>query len=59
MFPFTPDEQDDILIEVKLLLGNYETLLGHGLPTLNERDEDHPEPANGAACGQDRVAGRH
>ena len=43
MFPFTPDEQDDILIEVKLLLGNYEALLGRGLPTLNEREEDHPE----------------
>ncbi len=43
MFPFTPEEQDDILSEVKLLLGNYESLLGDGLPALNERSEDHPE----------------
>ena len=43
MFPFTPEEQDDILAEVKLLLGNYEDLLGHGIPTLNERSEDYPE----------------
>lgn len=43
MFPYTPDEQNDILNEVKMLLGNYEQLLGNGLPTLAERSEDHPE----------------
>lgn len=43
MFPFTPEEQDDILNEVKVLLSNYEDLLGRGLATLSERSEDYPE----------------
>ena len=43
MFPFTPDEQDDILAEVKGLLENYESLLGDGIPALAERTEDYPE----------------
>jgi ATP-dependent helicase/nuclease subunit A len=43
MFPFTPDEQQDILSEVKELLANYESLLGQGLAGLNERSEDFPE----------------
>ena len=43
MFPYTPDEQNDILTEVKMLLENYEQLLGNGLPPLADRTEDHPE----------------
>jgi ATP-dependent helicase/nuclease subunit A len=43
MFPFTLDEQLDILVEVKELLGNYENLLGNGIPPLSERSSDYPE----------------
>jgi ATP-dependent exoDNAse (exonuclease V) beta subunit len=43
MFPFTQDEQLDILTEVKELLSNYEQLLGNGIPVLGERTEDYPE----------------
>ncbi len=43
MFPFSVDEQQDILQEVKELLANYESLLGTRLPALVERDEDHAE----------------
>ncbi len=43
MFPFTLDEQLDILVEVKELLSNYEILLGTGIPALNERSDDFPE----------------
>ena len=43
MFPFSPDEQNDILSEVNLLLGHYEDLLGNGLPALDAREEDYPE----------------
>ena len=43
MFPFSLDEQNDILAEVGLLLENYEQLLGNGLPALHEREEDYPE----------------
>jgi ATP-dependent helicase/nuclease subunit A len=43
MFPFTHDEQLDILTEVKELLSNYEQLLGNGIPVLSERTEDYPE----------------
>ena len=43
MFPFTPEEQADILAEVKTLLANYEALLGHGIPALRERSHDFPE----------------
>jgi ATP-dependent exoDNAse (exonuclease V) beta subunit len=43
MFPFTLDEQLDILVEVKELLGNYESLLGNGIPALSERSDDFPE----------------
>lgn len=43
MFPFGPDEQNDILGDVKRLLGNYEDLLGDGLPLLEDREEDYPE----------------
>ena len=34
MFPYTQDEQNDMLQEVKMLLENYEQLLGNGLPPL-------------------------
>ncbi len=43
MFPFTLDEQLDILVEVKELLSNYESLLGDKIPALNERSDDFPE----------------
>lgn len=43
MFPFTYDEQQEILHEVKELLTNYRSLLGTRLPTVAERDEDYPE----------------
>jgi ATP-dependent exoDNAse (exonuclease V) beta subunit len=43
MFPFTLDEQLDILVEVKELLSNYESLLGDSIPALNERSDDFPE----------------
>ncbi len=43
MFPFTLDEQNDILSEVKMLLGNYEALLGNGIPHPKDRSEDYPE----------------
>jgi ATP-dependent exoDNAse (exonuclease V) beta subunit len=43
MFPFSVDEQRDILQEVKELLASYESLLGTRLPALDERDEDHAE----------------
>jgi ATP-dependent exoDNAse (exonuclease V) beta subunit len=43
MFPFSPEEQEDILSEVKTLLNNYESLLGTGLAALSERTEDYPE----------------
>jgi ATP-dependent helicase/nuclease subunit A len=43
MFPFTLDEQLDILTEVKELLNNYENLLGNGIPALSERSHDFPE----------------
>lgn len=43
MFPFTRDEQEDILLEVKALLANYQDLLGTALPPLAARDEDYPE----------------
>jgi ATP-dependent helicase/nuclease subunit A len=43
MFPFTPDEQQDILAEVKELLNNYDQLLGVGIPALSERSQDDPE----------------
>ncbi len=43
MFPFSENEQQDILLEVGGLLSNYEDLLRNELPALNARDEDHPE----------------
>lgn len=43
MFPYTPDEQQDILQEVAMLLGNYEALLGQGIPHPSARSEDYPE----------------
>lgn len=43
MFPFSPDEQTDILQEVATLLDNYEALLGQGIPRLDTRSEDYPE----------------
>jgi ATP-dependent exoDNAse (exonuclease V) beta subunit len=52
MFPFTPDEQLDILTEVKELLRNYEGLLGTGIPALNERSEDYPELAMALPVGK-------
>jgi ATP-dependent helicase/nuclease subunit A len=52
MFPFTPDEQLDILTEVKELLRNYEGLLGSGIPALNERSQDYPELAMALPVGK-------
>lgn len=43
MFPYTPDEQQDILREVAMLLSNYEALLGQSIPHLSARSEDYPE----------------
>ena len=43
MFPFTPDEQQDILQEVTALLANYQSLLGAKLPAVAERDQDYAE----------------
>ena len=43
MFPYTPDEQDDILNEVSGLLTHYEALLGNGIPALDKRSHDYPE----------------
>ena len=43
MFPFTPDEQNDILSEVKMLLANYEALLGNGIAHPKDRSEAYPE----------------
>ncbi|MCA9836492.1 MAG: UvrD-helicase domain-containing protein [Trueperaceae bacterium] len=43
MFPFTLDEQSDILTEVKMLLSNYEGILGNGIPHPQDRSEDYPE----------------
>jgi ATP-dependent exoDNAse (exonuclease V) beta subunit len=43
MFPFSPSEQDELLVEVAELLDAYAAMLGRELPTLAERAEDHPE----------------
>ena len=43
MFPFSPEEQEDILAEVIMLLANYESLLGQGLAALTDRLKDYPE----------------
>ena len=43
MFPFSEEEQSDILQEVKMLLENYEELLGHGIPHPAERSHDQAE----------------
>ncbi|UCH25370.1 MAG: UvrD-helicase domain-containing protein [Trueperaceae bacterium] len=45
MFPYTSEEQQDILAEVAELLGSYQSLLGKTLPGLGARDEDYPELA--------------
>jgi ATP-dependent exoDNAse (exonuclease V) beta subunit len=45
MFPYTPEEQQDILAEVAELLGSYQNLLGRTLPGLETRAEDYPELA--------------
>jgi ATP-dependent exoDNAse (exonuclease V) beta subunit len=41
MFPFDPDEREDIMSEVQMLLERYQELLGRALPW--PRDEDYPE----------------
>ena len=43
MFPFSPQEQQEILQEVRELLANYERLLGNGIPPLEGRRVDQPE----------------
>lgn len=43
MFPFSMDEQDDILAESANLLRNYHGMLGHELPALAEREHDEAE----------------
>ena len=43
MFPFSEDEKSDIVTEVAELLAAYEGLLGHALPALASRSEDHAE----------------
>ena len=43
MFPFSEDEKSDIITEVADLLVTYEGLLGHELPALAARTEDHAE----------------
>ena len=45
MFPFSESEQEDIMSEVKLLLGNYESMLGPQIAALELRSEDYPELA--------------
>ena len=43
MFPFSEAEKSDIVAEVADLLTTYEGMLGHGLPSLEARTEDHAE----------------
>lgn len=49
MFPFSPDEREGIMDEVKLLLQSYRGLLGGLLPW--PRDEDYPEFAMAIPIG--------
>ncbi|WP_299431665.1 exodeoxyribonuclease V subunit beta [uncultured Meiothermus sp.] len=49
MFPFGPDERAGIMAEVKVLLQNYQQLLGGLLPW--PRDEDYPEFAMALPIG--------
>ncbi len=43
MFPFSEDEKSDVIAEVAELLATYEKMLGHELPALASRSEDHAE----------------
>jgi ATP-dependent exoDNAse (exonuclease V) beta subunit len=43
MFPYAPEQQDDVLREVAELLAGYRELLGGALPALEEREVDRAE----------------
>jgi len=43
MFPYTPEQQDDLLREVAELLRGYHALLGTELPALSAREVDRAE----------------
>ncbi|HZW28461.1 MAG TPA: 3'-5' exonuclease, partial [Trueperaceae bacterium] len=43
MFPYAPEEQDDLLREVAELLAGYHELLGGALPRLDAREVDRAE----------------
>jgi ATP-dependent helicase/nuclease subunit A len=43
MFPYSPDQQDDLLREVAELLAGYRELLGQVLPPLDAREVDRAE----------------
>lgn len=43
LVPFDPAQRAALVAEVLELLGNYRSLLGDGLPALNERDPDRAE----------------
>ncbi|MFN4231489.1 UvrD-helicase domain-containing protein [Thermus sp.] len=42
-FPFSQEERERLLREVRLLLGNHRRMLGKSLPALESREEDHAE----------------
>ncbi|MGC8875527.1 UvrD-helicase domain-containing protein [Thermus sp.] len=42
-FPFSPEEREALLREVRLLLRRYRAMLGGPLPPLEAREEDHAE----------------
>jgi ATP-dependent exoDNAse (exonuclease V) beta subunit len=43
MFPFTSNEQEELMADVGTLLTNYHALLGEALPALTSRSHDYPE----------------
>lgn len=43
MFPYTHDEREEVLAEVRELLASYRTMLGTTLPALAERADDRAE----------------
>jgi len=45
MFPFSPEEREDVLEEVMTLLGSYTAMLGGAIPALAEREHDRAELA--------------
>lgn len=57
MFPFSQAEQDEIMSELRLLLRNYWSLLGAGLPGLEERDRDEAELPVAAPFGPSIIQG--